>query len=71
MIKQHNAQQSLEISCLQHFYNVRDRLSVAQGLVTYTYEQGTTRVVIPVPLRHSLIQLTRWPPRARLHAQEG
>lgn len=45
----HRAQ---EAACLRQFYAVRDRLAVSQGLVTYTYEQGAVRLVIPVALRH-------------------
>ena len=44
----HRAQ---ELTCLRQFYGVRDRLAVSQGLVTYTYEQGSVRLVIPAALR--------------------
>ena len=38
-------------TCLRPFYNVRDRLSVSNNLVLYSYEQGPTRIVIPEALR--------------------
>ncbi|XP_063888605.1 uncharacterized protein LOC135115603 [Scylla paramamosain] len=47
----HRAQ---EIECLRHFYSVRDRLSVSRGLVTYTYDQGHVRLVIPDGLRRQV-----------------
>ena len=45
---QHKAQ---EVACLRPFYGVRDRLAVNQDLVTYTFDQGCVRLVIPEPLR--------------------
>ncbi|KAK3888979.1 hypothetical protein Pcinc_006984 [Petrolisthes cinctipes] len=44
----HRAQ---ELVCLRHLYGVRDRLAVSQGLVMYTYGQGSVRLVIPIALR--------------------
>ncbi|XP_063889726.1 uncharacterized protein K02A2.6-like [Scylla paramamosain] len=44
----HKAQ---EVACLRPFYGVRDRLAVSQDLVTYTFDQGCVRLVIPEPLR--------------------
>lgn len=44
----HRAQ---ELSCLRQYYGVRDRLAVSQGLVTYTYDQGHVRLVIPESIR--------------------
>ena len=41
---QHRAR---ELACLRPFYGVRDRLTVSQGLVTYTFDQGAVRLVIP------------------------
>lgn len=41
---------SQELACLRPFYNVRDRLAVSRGLVTYTYDQGCVRLVIPEAL---------------------
>ena len=43
-----------EATCLKPFYNIRDRLSSANNLVTYTYEQGPTRIVIPEALRSKI-----------------
>ncbi|XP_076031185.1 uncharacterized protein LOC143019432 [Oratosquilla oratoria] len=40
-----------EPACLRPFYRVRDRLAVSRGLVTYTYDQGCVRLVIPEALR--------------------
>lgn len=45
---QHKSQ---EVACLRPFYGVRDRLAVTQDLVTYTFDQGCVRLVIPEPLR--------------------
>ena len=42
---------SQEATCLRPFYNVRDRLSVSNNLVLYSYEQGPARIVIPEALR--------------------
>ncbi|XP_045122674.1 uncharacterized protein LOC123511117 [Portunus trituberculatus] len=42
---------SQELACLRPFYSVRDRLAVSRGLVTYTYDQGCVRLVIPDVLR--------------------
>ncbi|XP_076053696.1 protein NYNRIN-like [Oratosquilla oratoria] len=42
---------SREPACLRPFYGVRDRLAVSRGLVTYTYDQGCVRLVIPEALR--------------------
>ncbi|XP_076043625.1 uncharacterized protein LOC143026741 [Oratosquilla oratoria] len=41
---------SREPACLRPFYGVRDRLAVSRGLVTYTYDQGCVRLVIPEAL---------------------
>ncbi len=42
---------SQEAICLRPFYGVKDRLSISNNLVTYSYEQGPARVVIPAALR--------------------
>ena len=49
-----HSQRSQEVSCLRQFFNIRDRLSVTQDLVTYTYDQGATRLVIPEYLHHRI-----------------
>ncbi|MPC28205.1 hypothetical protein E2C01_021401 [Portunus trituberculatus] len=41
---------SQEVACLRPFYDLRDRLAVNQDLVTYTFNQGCVRLVIPEPL---------------------
>ena len=46
--------QAQELACLRQFYQVRDRLAVSQGMVTYTYEQGSVRLVIPEALRRRI-----------------
>ncbi|XP_063884703.1 uncharacterized protein K02A2.6-like [Scylla paramamosain] len=46
-----NPHRAQEVVCLRQFYTVRDRLAVSQGLVTYTYEQVSVRLVIPMALR--------------------
>lgn len=49
-----SAHRGQEIACLRPYYAVRDRLATAEGLVTYTFEQGSVRLVIPVSLRHQV-----------------
>ena len=36
---------------IKPYHSVRDRLSISDNLVTYTYDQGPTRVVVPEALR--------------------
>ena len=43
-----------EIECLKPFYGVRERLAVTDGLITYTYDQGCVRLVIPECLRQQV-----------------
>ena len=43
-----------EVACLRPFYNVRSRLSTANDLVLYTYEDGYVRLVIPECLRQQI-----------------
>ena len=45
----HKAQ---ETPCLRPYYAVRDRLAVMEDLVTYTFGEGSVRLVIPASLRH-------------------
>ena len=47
-------QKSQEIACLRQFYNIKDRLAVAGDLLTYTYDQGCVRLVIPDGLRQQV-----------------
>ena len=47
-----HTQRAQEVQCLRPFYSNRDRLSVVRGMVTYTYDQGPTRILIPESLRH-------------------
>ena len=47
-------QRSQEATCLRPFYNVRDRLGVSRGLVTYAFDQGHLRLVIPEDLRQQV-----------------
>ena len=49
-----NSNKGQEIACLRPFYNVRDRLAVSRGLVTYVYEEGHVRLVIPEGLRRQV-----------------
>ena len=44
-------QKAQEMACLRPFYNVRDRLSLSDDLVVYSFEDGCLRLVIPEPLR--------------------
>lgn len=48
------AHRGQEIACLRPYYTVRDRLATAQGLVTYTFGQGSVRLVIPESLREQV-----------------
>lgn len=41
-----------EIPCLRPYYAVRERLAVIEDLVTYTFGEGSVRLVIPSSLRH-------------------
>lgn len=45
---------SQEVASLRPFYGVRDRLAVMDDIVTYTYEQGHVRLVIPEALRQQV-----------------
>ncbi|XP_064088671.1 uncharacterized protein K02A2.6-like [Macrobrachium nipponense] len=45
---------SQEVACLWPFYGIRERLAVVQDLVTYTFEKGNVRLVIPEPLRQQV-----------------
>ena len=47
----HRAQ---ELACLRQFYGVRHRLAVSQGLMTYTYEQESIRLVIHKAFRQQV-----------------
>ena len=47
-------QRSQEIACLRPYYGVRERLSIISNLVTYTYDQGCIRLVIPESLRQQI-----------------
>ena len=48
------AQRSQELACLRPFYSVRDRLAVTEDLVTYTFDQGCVRLVVPESLRQQV-----------------
>lgn len=43
-----------EIQCLRPFCGVRERLAVNEGLLTYIYDQGNTRLFIPDSLRNCI-----------------
>lgn len=47
----HKAQ---EPPCMRPFFKVRDRLSVVEDIVTYTFDQGHVRLVIPESLRQKV-----------------
>ena len=49
-----HTQKSQETTCLRQFYGVRDRLTVCNSLVLYTYDQGPARLIIPEVLRHKV-----------------
>ena len=62
-----HASKSQEATCLKPFYNVRDRLTVANNLVIYSFEQGPARLVIPEGLRNKVACKS---PRIRFYAQK-
>ncbi|XP_066946055.1 uncharacterized protein [Macrobrachium rosenbergii] len=45
---------SQELECLKPFFGVRERLAVSSELITYTYDQGYVRLVIPESLRQQV-----------------
>ena len=45
---------SQEATCMKPFYNVRDRLTVVNNLVIYSFEQGPARFVVPEGLRDQI-----------------
>ncbi len=45
-----------EKELLKEFYDVKDRLSVVNGLVTYTFETGAPRLVVPRNLRKDVLK---------------
>ena len=47
---------AMENDLLKEFHNVKDRLSIVDGLVTYTYETGSPRLVVPRNLRKRVIE---------------
>ena len=49
-----NPRKSQEIACLRPFYGVRDRLSTTGDLVTYCFDNGCIRLVIPEGLRRQV-----------------
>ena len=50
-----NPQKAQEVACLRQFYSVRDRLSLVEDLILYTYDQGYPRLLIPEGLRPQVI----------------
>ena len=50
LVSDWHTQRSKETACLRQFYSVRERLSVSNGLVLYSYDQGPARLVIPEAL---------------------
>ena len=40
---------------IRDFFNVRDRLGITDGLITYAFEAGVPRLVIPKSLRQQVI----------------
>ena len=47
---------SAEKSLIKDFHNVKDRLSIVDGLVTYTFESGAPRLVVPKSLRDQVVK---------------
>ena len=50
------ATRNTENDVIKEFFNVRDRLSIVDNLITYTYETGAPRLVVPKTLRKRVIQ---------------
>ena len=46
---------SLEDPSLKENYNIRDRLSIKDGILMYSFEDGQKRIVIPKTLRKQII----------------
>ena len=47
---------SQEVSQLKPYFKIRDRLSMVDDMVCYTYEGGPLRLVIPTDLRRSVVR---------------
>ena len=45
----------LENTTIREYFNVKDRLGIVDGLLTYSFEDGIPRLVIPVSLRQQVI----------------
>ncbi len=45
-----------ENDVIKEYYNVRDRLSIVDNLITYTYQSGAPRLVVTKKLRKEVIQ---------------
>ena len=52
---QFSPHKATEKELLKDFHNVRDRLSIVNGLVTYTFEDGAPRLVVPRNLRKRVV----------------
>ncbi|XP_066975342.1 uncharacterized protein [Macrobrachium rosenbergii] len=48
-------QKAQEVACLRQFYSDRDRLSMVEDLIVYTYEQGCPRLLITEELHRQVI----------------
>ena len=46
---------TIEEPLVKEFYNVRDRLSIINDFVMYSFEGNTPRLVIPKKLRHQIV----------------
>ena len=44
------------LSCIKEYYNIRERLTVIDGLVMYAYEGHDFRIVIPKNLLRQMIR---------------
>ena len=49
-----HSQKAQEVACLRQYYNVRERLAMAGDLLTYTFDQGHVRLIIPDGLRQQV-----------------
>ena len=54
--KKFAATQLAEHALIRPFFNVRDRLSVSDGLLMYRYESNPHRLVIPSTLRRNVLE---------------
>ena len=50
------AAMTLEEPSIKEFYNVRERLSIVNGMIMYSFEDGEKRTVVPKSLRQQILK---------------